>query len=73
MSGDEVREGVVKDPLVLHCCSGVDGGEGCGEFLPVGSGNMNEASVGLAQWGLVSTSPKGWSGNDGRKVHISIL
>jgi hypothetical protein len=62
---------MVKNPLSLHHLSGVHGGEGgCGTSLPFGSGNMNEASVGLAQWGPVSTSPQGWSGNDGREVHL---
>ena len=72
-SGDEVREGMVKNLLSLHCLSGVYGGEGCGASLPIGSGNMNEASVGLAQWGPVSTSPQGWSSDDGREVHMSML
>ena len=73
VSGDEVREGMVKNLLLLYCLLGVYGGEGCGASLPIGSGNMNEASVGLAQWGPVSASPQGWSGNDSRGVHISML
>ncbi len=64
---------MVKNPLALHCLSGVYGGEGCGASLHMGLGNVNEVSVGLAQWGPVSTSPQGYSGNDGREVHISML
>jgi hypothetical protein len=64
---------VAKDPLVLHHCLGVDGGEGCGASLPVGSRNVNEASVRLAQWEPVSSPPQGWSGNDNTGVHVSIL
>jgi hypothetical protein len=39
-SGDEVREGMVKNPLLLYYLSGVHGGEGCGTSLPFGLGTV---------------------------------